>query len=216
MNKLYYSTVSPVLRTLLEQLMREKLFASFRLVGGTALSLHIGHRMSVDIDLFTAQPYGTVDFEAIEVFFRSEFGYVETSTLKGVGFGKMYMLGKDEFSSVKVDIMYTDEFIRQPLIVDGIRLASVEDIIAMKLEILTHAGRKKDFWDLHALADQYTLDEMIAFHKERYPYSHAAEEIITGFTNFTKADAEFDPDCLQGKHWALVRADLVQFAKTGK
>ena len=37
----------------LTKLMREKAFDGFRLVGGTALALQLGHRISVDIDLFT-------------------------------------------------------------------------------------------------------------------------------------------------------------------
>lgn len=45
----------------------------FRLVGGTALSLQLGHRMSVDIDLFTDAPYRSVDFTAIEKRFGGDF-----------------------------------------------------------------------------------------------------------------------------------------------
>jgi len=52
-DKLYWNTVTPLLRTVLDQLMVNLLFASFRLVGGTSLSLQLGHRISVDIDLFS-------------------------------------------------------------------------------------------------------------------------------------------------------------------
>lgn len=45
-------------------------FSDFRLVGGTALSLLRGHRMSIDIDLFTDAEYGTINFEAIDLFLR--------------------------------------------------------------------------------------------------------------------------------------------------
>ncbi len=50
---LNYNTVTPLLRSILETLMQADVFNDFRLVGGTALSLYRGHRMSVDIDLFT-------------------------------------------------------------------------------------------------------------------------------------------------------------------
>jgi len=46
-------------------------FKDFRLVGGTALSLHLGHRMSADIDLFTDAAYGSVDLDAIEIFCKA-------------------------------------------------------------------------------------------------------------------------------------------------
>jgi hypothetical protein len=78
--------------------------------------------------------------------------------------------------------------------------------------VLTRGGRKKDFWDLHALTDAYTIEQMIAFHSERYPYSHDEPEIRKGFRNFSKADREFDPQCLQGKYWDLIKMDLIDFA----
>jgi predicted nucleotidyltransferase len=85
-------------------------FNAFRLVGGTALSLQIGHRISVDIDLFTDATYGTVDFEAIEHFFRLHYPYVDT-TSGVIGLGTSYFVGQDDQNAVKVDIYYTDPFI---------------------------------------------------------------------------------------------------------
>lgn len=65
METLYYHTVSHLLLESLKKLMAEPVFNEFRLVGGTALSLQLGHRTSVDIDLFTDMPYGTMDTETI-------------------------------------------------------------------------------------------------------------------------------------------------------
>lgn len=48
--------------------------------------------------------------------------------------------------------MYTDPFIREPEIIDGIRLASIDDIVAMKIDTISRGGRKKDFWDIHKLS----------------------------------------------------------------
>lgn len=50
---LYYNTVTPLLREILDKLMRAPELSLFRLVGGTSLSLRLGHRESVDIDMFT-------------------------------------------------------------------------------------------------------------------------------------------------------------------
>ena len=60
--ELQYKTVTPLLKKVLQQLMNEPLFTPFRLVGGTNLSLRYGHRLSVDIDLFTDSDYGSLDF----------------------------------------------------------------------------------------------------------------------------------------------------------
>lgn len=64
---LKYNTVKPRLRNVLSWLMTEEIFDPFRLVGGTALSLQLGHLESVDIDLFTETPYGEINFDAIDI-----------------------------------------------------------------------------------------------------------------------------------------------------
>ena len=59
---LFYNTVTPLLKSVLDTLMAEPLFSPFRLVGGTNLSLRLGHRLSVDIDLFTDAVYRSLDY----------------------------------------------------------------------------------------------------------------------------------------------------------
>jgi hypothetical protein len=59
---IHYNTVTPLLKEVLDILLKEEIFAPFRLVGGTNLSLRLGHRMSDDIDLFTDAEYGSLDF----------------------------------------------------------------------------------------------------------------------------------------------------------
>lgn len=53
---MYYNTVNDSFKNTLITLMESSVFESFRLVGGTALSLQLGHRFSVDIDLFSDAP----------------------------------------------------------------------------------------------------------------------------------------------------------------
>ncbi|NRT14911.1 hypothetical protein HNP99_001255 [Flavobacterium sp. 28A] len=67
---LYYATVNDLLKNSLLQLMQSEIFNDFRLVGGTALSLQIGHRESIDIDLFSDADYGTLDFGSIENYLK--------------------------------------------------------------------------------------------------------------------------------------------------
>lgn len=59
--RLHFESVSTLLKESLYILMQEPLFSPFRLVGGTNLSLRYGHRLSVDIDLFTDTEYGSLD-----------------------------------------------------------------------------------------------------------------------------------------------------------
>lgn len=208
---LHYNTVTPLLQKILNDLMTAKEFEDFRLVGGTALSLHRGHRMSIDIDLFTDADYGTVDFEAIDAFLRENYPYVDTNDFDIIGFGKSYFVGNSEDDAVKLDLFYTDPFIDEIVEVDNIRLASVEEIIAMKLDVVLRTGRKKDFWDIHELKDDYTIEEMFSLHEKRYPYTHDRKALLQKFTDFEEADDDFEPDCLKGKHWEFIKLDMIDF-----
>jgi hypothetical protein len=212
-NKLYYNTLKPLLLNILKALMAAKEFNVFRLVGGTALSLYRGHRESADIDLFSDAPYGSIDFGAIDAFLRNTFSYVDTNEYKDVGMGKSYYVGNSNDDCIKLDLYYTDRFIKEMLLIDIIRLANVEEILAMKIDVISRGGRKKDFWDIHELKDDYSIEKMFAIHKERYPYTHDQIQIRSSFSDFTLADEDFDPICLKGKHWEIIKLDMIDFAK---
>ena len=215
-NSLFYNTVSPLLLSVLKTLMAAKEFDEFRLVGGTGLSLYRGHRESVDIDLFTDAVYGSINFDKIDSFLRSNYRYVDTSNNDIIGFGKSYFVGESENNSIKIDLFYTDEFIDEVTLIDAIRLGSVEEIIAMKLDVIQRGGRKKDFWDLHELMDEYSIDKMFSLHKKRYPYGHDKVVLKNNFTQFENADGDFDPVCLREKHWELIKVDMLDFIKVLK
>lgn len=212
-NSLFYKTVTPLLLSVLKTLMAAKEFDEFRLVGGTGLSLYRGHRESVDIDLFTDAPYDSIDFSKLDSFLRANYPYVDTSNDDIIGFGKSYFVGESQDNSIKLDIFYTDEFIDAALVIDNIRLASVEEIIAMKLEVIQRGGRKKDFWDIHELMDEYSIDKMFSLHEKRYPYGHDKVLLKKNFVQFESADGDFDPVCLREKHWELIKVDMIDFVK---
>jgi hypothetical protein len=171
------------------------------------LSLQIGHRKSIDIDLFSDVDYGAIDFKRITDYLEKKFPYVDYLAMEPA-FGKSYFIGKNEENSIKLDVFYTDAFIQKPLITDSIRMASLEEIIAMKVDVVQRGGRKKDFWDLHALFDSYNLGQMLQLHEKRYPYNHDKELILQNFTDFTEADDDFDPICLLDKYWEFIKDDI--------
>ena len=205
---LYYSTINDLLKNSLKILMDSSVFENFRLVGGTALSLQLGHRVSVDIDLFNDAPYGSIDFEEIENFLKSNFSYLDEFSNIPPAMGKSYFIGTDKDNTIKFDIYYTDDFVQSVNTVDNIRMATVEEIIAMKVDVVQRGGRKKDFWDLHELLSNYNIDKMLELHQQRYPYSHERELILKNFTDFSLADEDFDPICLKGKYWEFIKEDI--------
>ncbi|SDD99178.1 Nucleotidyl transferase AbiEii toxin, Type IV TA system [Mucilaginibacter pineti] len=212
---LHWETVSEDLKQTLLILMEADVLKDYRLVGGTALSLYLGHRMSVDIDLFTdAANYGKIDYNEIEEFLIDTFPYV-SGDFGGVPvFGKGYVIGKDKDNAVKVDIYYASEsFTQEAVESDGIRLATIDDIVAMKTDVISRGGRKKDFWDLHELLDSYTIDKMIALHAATYEWTHDENGIVNNFTDFAQVDEDFDPICLKGKEWAFIKDDFEEALK---
>lgn len=209
--KLHYNTVTPQLKKVLDALMFEPLFAPFRLVGGTNLSLRYGHRRSVDIDMFTDAEYRSLDFCKLERWLEDNFSYFECPVRNEiVGFGKGYYVGDYAEDCVKVDLMYTDPFLSEPEIIDGIRMAGVDDIVAMKLNVVSQGGRKKDFWDIHHLLEYYSPEEMFRLHEKRYHWGHDTGELCDKFTDFSRADRDPDPDCLMGKYWDDIKLDIIE------
>ena len=205
---LHYKTVNNLLKEVLLQLMAAKAFENFRLVGGTSLSLQIGHRESIDIDLFSDVDYGEIDFDAIEKYLEANYKYVDHLSNIIPGIGKSYLIGEDKDNALKLDIFYTDKFIQPIYLEDTIRMATIEEIIAMKLDVVQRGGRKKDFWDLHELFEKYSLNQMLDLHEQRYPYTHDSDLIIQNFTDFSLADDEFNPVCFKGKYWEFIKEDI--------
>jgi len=206
--KLHLNTVSKILWDYLNILMKLEAFDDFRLVGGTSLSLQLGHRESVDMDLFTDVEYGSIDFADLEAVLRKTFAVVD-SPFDGVeGMGKSYFIGTNENDLVKLDLYYTDKFVFPQEHYRNLRYSCVKEIAAMKLEVIGNGGRKKDFWDLHELLEMFTLDEMMGFYRKRYPYSHSKREILTKIVDFSVADDDFLPNCYRGKIWELIKLDF--------
>jgi predicted nucleotidyltransferase component of viral defense system len=215
-SRLHYTTTSPQLLSILKKLMESREFDAFRLVGGTALSLHKGHRLSVDIDLFTDAAYGSINFETLEKYLRNNWQYVDTTDIVPISMGKSYFIGTDKDDCIKLDLYYTDDFIDDFQLIDGIRLASMDEIVAMKVDVIGRDGRKKDFWDVHELMNDYSLAEMLELHKSRYPFAHDRQHLLFKFTDFSQADYDFDPVCLRKQHWEIIKLELLEFVDSSQ
>ncbi|MCJ8210344.1 nucleotidyl transferase AbiEii/AbiGii toxin family protein [Mucilaginibacter sp. RS28] len=211
---LHWETISEQLKASLITLMKAEQLKDYRLVGGTALSLYLGHRMSVDIDLFAdAEKYGTIDYAAIEVYLKDTFPFVSGDFGGDPAFGKSYLIGENPDNVVKLDIYYASEsFVDDAQIIDNIRLASIQDIIAMKVDVIRRGGRKKDFWDLHELLPRFSIPEMIAIHAKAYQWTHDKALVRKNFINFKYADEDFDPICLKNKEWVFIKEDIEEAA----
>ncbi|MBN1251715.1 MAG: nucleotidyl transferase AbiEii/AbiGii toxin family protein [Bacteroidales bacterium] len=180
-----------------------KEFKNFRLAGGTGLSLQLGHRQSIDIDLFSDIEFNVNDFAKI---IRKIYTKAEIRTFV---FGITFYIKDENKKELKIDVMQTDKFIKPIIIEDNIRFAHIEDIAAMKLEAITSRNTKKDFYDIAELLNKYTLVELLKFYSKKYPYNDI-KQVLENITFFSKdCELEFDPTTLKKVDWTTVKFSII-------
>lgn len=174
------TTVEKQTLELLKQLQSQSELSNFYLAGGTALALYLGHRKSIDLDLFTPYPFDTTRLEhSLVTKFGFQGDYSEQNTLKG------------RIDDVKIDcITHPYPLLQNPLEEEGIRLYSQPDIIAMKLSAIADNGsRLKDFIDIAYLSTRYSFQEMLGFYVQMFPTSSPLRP-LKGITYFDDIDHE--------------------------
>ena len=98
-------------------------------------------------------------------------------------------------------------------LIEGIRIASIEEIIALKLNAIAGRGAKKDFWDLYELLNHYSFEQMIGFYKKRYP-NNALIMIAKSITYFGNADLQPDPYCFKNSEWNDIKKEIAKKINT--
>lgn len=73
--------------------------------------------------------------------------------------------------------IHPGKIIERELLKTNRRMATINEIIAMKSDVILRGGRKKDFWDLHYFIDTISLDEMVTLYQKRYPYNDTTANI---------------------------------------
>lgn len=193
---LYENTVAPATLGLLKDLMQMEVLKPFALVGGTNLSLRLGHRISEDLDLFAIETYESdVVVQALTTLFPSEITVVEQRAHTILAYVR----------EVKVDIVLHRYPYLQPIeTMDGIRFASVPDIVAMKLNAITRRGAKKDYFDLAELLNHHSLPEMLRFFTDKYTATDIGF-VVRSLVYFEEADRSKDPIMLKKISWKQVK-----------
>ena len=200
---LHTQTVAGDTLELLKGLMSIPELDSFVLVGGTNLSLRFGHRLSIDLDLFTNQPFDT---EGVYNAILEQFPNTQLASRSQ----KMLFIYTNK---IKLDFVLLPYPYLEPVEeFDGIRLASISDIIAMKLNAIAGRGVKKDFWDVAELLDYYNIEQMIDFYKRKYS-SHDIFHLLRSLIYFEDAEKQKDPDPLKKITWKNVKIKVEKAVK---
>lgn len=191
---LHYKTITEQTLAILKHVQNRQLFNTHRLVGGTALALMQGHRISVDLDFF-----GHTELALEEIL--QELKVCGTiSVLKNSPAIKVLAV-----NDIKLDIVnYRYPWIGEPVLEDGLRLASVKDIAAMKIAAITGRGSKKDFFDLVLILKQYSLTDIINFFVQKFPDA-SVYLALKSLIYFDDAEEQPDPIMFEKITWQQVK-----------
>jgi Nucleotidyl transferase AbiEii toxin, Type IV TA system len=197
---MHYNTVLPQTLDLLKKLMECPFLANYRLVGGTSLSLQIGHRISIDLDLFGVRDYGEEELlEYLRSLGNIEIQYVSRES----------KINSFTIDGIKVDLVdYNYPWIDDQIIEDGIRHATTKDIAAMKVSAIGSRSTRKDFVDMFFLLKEFTLYEIMSFFSDKYSIFND-QHYFNSLTYFDEADKDVMPTMLNGTTWEDVKAGII-------
>jgi hypothetical protein len=199
---LFYQTVDSGTLELLRKLQGIKAFSQLRLVGGTALALQIGHRKSIDIDLF-----GKIDADEYSIAAElNRLGKIQT--LQKTQNIAIYLI-----NGIKTDIVnYAYPWLEEAGYMDGFKIAGLKDIAAMKLAAITGRGTKKDFIDVYFLLQKFTLTEMFAFYAQKYA-DGSPFLVLKSLSYFDDAEKDPMPFMLSKITWPKIKKYIINNAQ---
>lgn len=201
---LHTETVARPTLELLKKIESENTMSGFNLAGGTALALYLGHRVSIDLDMFSQKPFSNT---SLETFLHNKYGFrtdfMEKNTLKG------------SIDGIKIDcIAHQYNYLKKPYIENGIKLYSIEDITVMKLSAIADNGsRLKDFIDIAYLSAYFSLHSMLKLYECKFPDSNIIR-ILKSLTYFE--DIDFDEDIIMLNctyNWELIEQRLIEMSR---
>lgn len=196
-------TVEPRTLELLKQLMLLPAVNPFFLVGGTAIALQLGHRKSIDLDLFTTHHFYRsylIDAltERFEIVIEMEEPNMVISNIEGI---------KVDFVKMGYPILFPS------LAVEGVRMLDLRDIAPMKLKAIAQRGSKKDFFDLFFLLEKMNLESMLTLFQQKFAM-YEVFHVIKSLTYFE--DAEHSPNPVvfdQSVTWNRVKKSIIEAVK---
>ena len=193
-------TIKPDTLELLKTISAQPEVQDTRLVGGTALALQYGHRQSVDLDFFGRLPE---DKDTL------------IDTLKRIGevmvFNRSKSILQMVVNQVKVDFVDYSRYswIDEPVNGDGLVLASDKDIAALKVNAIIGRGTRKDFVDLYALLQHYSLPEIMDFYRQKYP-EFSEYRALLSMTYFEDAEMQDMPLMFIDTPWEAMKKTIIK------
>ncbi|MCF8248072.1 MAG: nucleotidyl transferase AbiEii/AbiGii toxin family protein [Saprospiraceae bacterium] len=197
---LHFQTVEPATLELLKELQSSPFLEKFYLVGGTAIALHLGHRMSIDLDLFSFE-----DFDSSELYEKLRDKYQTVEDVITSDATLLCFINK-----IKTDfIRYKYPPSSPAIIEEGIRLLALDDLVSMKLSAIAGRGKKKDFYDIYFLLRHYTIPQMIELYEAKFEAA-SVFHLLKSLVYFEDAEPDAEPILFEKITWATVKKAIQQ------
>ena len=182
------------------------LAAPFYLAGGTAAALYLGHRISVDLDFFGPDPFDS-SLLAGQLADLGQFRLdrIAPDTLLG------------ELTGVKISFFrYRYPLVAEPMVALGVKIASLPDIAAMKLDAVSRRGTKRDFVDLFFVAQSgLSMSEGLMWYQRKYAGLDVnVVHVVKSLAYFADAELDPPPRMLVDFSWDKVKRFFEQEAKS--
>ncbi len=196
---LHFNAIDAKTLALLRTIQNVEIFKNLRLAGGTSLALQIGHRISVDLDLF-----GELNSDRIQIIEElKQIGQVQT--LNFTDNIHVFLL-----DGIKIDIVnYPYPWLEQVMVSENLYLSGIKDIAAMKLAAISGRGTMKDFIDLYFLLKQFSLQQMISFYEEKY-VDGSVFLVLKSLAYFDDADQDVIPKMLKKVNWVDIKTIILK------
>lgn len=196
---MFKESISKEAKLVLEKLSRTDLAEKFYLAGGTALAIQLGHRESIDLDWFC----------------KGEFSNAKIKQ-ELIKLGSLQIINESEdtinavLDNVKISFLRYDYELLFPLInFEKINLADERDIAAMKIDVCSSRGSKKDFIDIFFLLQKYSLEELISFFEKKYEgISYNKLHILKSLVYFEDAENDPMPIMIKNINWEDVKTNI--------
>jgi hypothetical protein len=193
--------LAPATRTAVDRLSAWVTKRGFYLAGGTGCALHLGHRMSQDLDFFSPVDFSpTVLWAELKKIGDCTPDYTDAGTWVG------------EFLGTKAGFFHNPyPLLSQTSPFSGLAVASLEDIGCMKIEAIIGRGRKRDFIDLFFLLKEmgFDLEYLLGLFRKKYSFSPGnGIHVLKSLIYFVDADADPEPMMLVEYSWPEIKKKL--------
>lgn len=200
----HWEALTPETRQAFDKTAGLPFISQFYLAGGTGLALHLGHRFSVDLDFFSSDP-GTVgpdvravlretlDDPTLSITHDKDTTFVATWCGVGISFFDLHPY----------------PLVQRPLLVEGVPVATVAEIGAMKLAAIVGRGTRKDLVDLYYIFQHVPIEDLFEVAATKYARVRTfAISATRALAYFEDAEALPMPVMIDHTPWATMKRFL--------